>query len=219
MSLRFSLTFIRYSLYAFTAAAFLFSAGCMTSYKRSVGANTQRNYSKVFLTDFDLAWQSTLDAMKSVRLDVTNREGGFLQTRWMDNTKEKNFSDGDGTTAPYMKAQYRFKVSIGSGVYQGRKAIKVTVQREQLASRDALDDFRPLESDSIEENTLLYRIGRIVSLKTRLAKIEAFRTQKEIQQATQSEGGGLSAPDLPEAPQLPESEDNFIPDAPPEEAE
>jgi len=159
------------------------STGCMTAYKRSVGATTQTNFSRVFVSDFNLAWQSTLDALKSVRLDITNREAGFLQTRWIDNTQEKNFTDSDGSTAPYMKAQYRFKVSIAKGVYQGRTGIKVTVQREQLASRDALDDYRALESDTIEENTLLYRIGRIISLRTRLARLEEYQTKQAVQKA------------------------------------
>jgi hypothetical protein len=158
-----------------------------------------------------------------VRLDVTNREAGYLQTRWMDNTKEKNFTDGDGSTAPYMKAQYRIKVSVAKGVYQGRNAVKVTVQREQVAQRDALDDFRPLESDSIEENTLLYRIGRIITLKTRLAKLEEYRTKLEMRQATMSDStfgapGGNEPPPPPpsseessEIPPPPESEETFAP--------
>ncbi len=176
-----------------------FSSGCMTAYKRSVGANTQTNFNRVFVSDFNLAWQSTLDALKSVRLDVTNREAGFLQTRWIDNTKEKNFTDGDGSTAPYMKAQYRFKVSVAKGVYHGKNAIKVTVQREQLASRDALDDFRPLESDTIEENTLLYRIGRIIQVRTRLAKLEEHLTNQAIKKAA-TEDAPPAATVPPEAP-------------------
>lgn len=167
------------------------SSGCMTAYKKSVGANTRSSFSRVYSTDFNTAWQSVLDAMKSIRLDVTNREAGFLQSRWMDNTKEKNFSDSDGSTAPYMRAQYRFKVSVAKGVFSGVSAVKVAVVREQFAQRDALDDFRPLESDSIEENTLLYRIGRIIALKTRLAKLEEARTKAEIQRAS---GNGVVDP-------------------------
>lgn len=165
------------------------STGCMTAYKRSVGVTTQSNYSRVFASDFNLAWQSTLDALKSVRLDVTNREAGFLQTRWIDNTKEKNISDSDGSTPPYMKAQYRIKASIAKGVYQGRNGVKVTVQREQLANRDALDDFHVLESDSIEENTLLYRIGRIISIRMRLTRLEEAQTKQAIQKDIAEENG------------------------------
>ena len=190
--------------------------GCMTAYKKSVGANTMTSYNRVYVADLNTTWQAVLYYMKSIRLDVTNREAGFLQSRWMDNTKEKNFTDGDGSTAPYMRAQYRFKVTVAKGVYNRVSAVKVTVQREQFAQRDALDDFRPLESDSIEENTLLYRIGRIIAVKTRLARLEEEQTKREIQKAS---GAGDAAPPPPEMPAdsaVPGEDPNFIPDAPPE---
>lgn len=153
----------------------------MTAYKKSVGADTQKVYSRVFATDYNVAWQAVLDALKSSRLDVSNRESGVIQTRWTNNTAEKNFADSDGTTPLYMKAQYRFKVSLSRGMYKSQPAVKVTVQREQLVQRDALEDFRPVESDSIEENTLLYRISRIVNVRVRLAKLEEARVNAEIQ--------------------------------------
>lgn len=189
-------------------------SGCMTAYKKSVGASTQSSFTRVYSTDFNTAWQSVLDSMKSIRLDVTNREAGFLQTRWMDNTKEKNFSDGDGSTAPYMRAQYRFKVSVAKGVYHQVDAIKVSVVREQFAQRDALDDFRPIESDSIEENTLLYRIGRIINVRMRLAKLEEYQTKLDIQKAAGGEST-LATP-APEETPAPVPDETFIPDAPPE---
>jgi hypothetical protein len=196
----------------------LFTASsCMTAYKKSVGANTQTNFSRVYATDLNTAWQAVLDAMKSVRLDVTNREAGFLQTRWMDNTKEKNFTDGDGSTAPYMRAQYRFKVSVSKGVYRGVGAIKIVVQREQFAQRDALDDFHALESDSIEENTLLYRIGRIINIRTRLAKLEEYNTKLEIRKAAAETANFDFPPENEEIPPPPMDDENFIPDAPPSE--
>ncbi len=226
-------------------AALMSASGCMTAYKNSIGANTLQVYNRVYVTDFNTAWQAVLDAMKSIRLDVTNREGGFLQSRWMDNTKEKNFADGDGSTAPYMRAQYRFKVTVAKGVYNRVKAVKITVQREQFVQRDALDDLHAMPSDSIEENTLLYRIGRIINVKTRLAKLEEYNTKLEIQKATAgssaapstdvpappAEEGDLSAPEMPAdsgasaAPPPPESDGgpaptdpndpNFIPEPPP----
>lgn len=156
-------------------------SACMTAYKKSVGADTQQVFTRVYATDFNLAWQAVLDSLKSARLDVSNRESGLVQTRWTNNTAEKNFADGDGTTAPYMRAQYRIKVNLSRGFYKSRAAVKVTVQREQVVQRDALEDFRPQESDSIEENTLLYRIGRIINVRTRIAKLEEMRVNAEIQ--------------------------------------
>src|SRR5687767_7172087 len=107
-------------------------SGCMTAYKRSVGADIRNVHRRIWATDRNTAWQAALDSLKSTRLDVTNREAGFLQTRWMDNTSEKNFTDGDGTTSPYMKAQYRFKVTVAPGVFSGIQGVKVTVRKEQV---------------------------------------------------------------------------------------
>lgn len=154
--------------------------GCMSAYKKSVGANTDEVYTRVYRTDFNTAWQATLDALKSVRLDVTNRDSGNIQTRWIDNTVERNMADGDGTTSLYMKAQYRYRINLAAGDYKGENGMKVSVQREQLVQRDALDDFRPIESDGVEEKTLLYRIGRIVSVRKRLSNMEEERTNKEL---------------------------------------
>jgi len=193
----------RTAIFGFLLATAFGGSGCMTAYKKSVGANTQTNFHRVYNTDFNTAWQSVLDSMKSIRLDVTNREAGFLQSRWMDNTKEKNFTDGDGSTAIYMRAQYRFKVTVAKGVYNRVPAVKVTVQREQFAQRDALDDFHPLESDSIEENTLLYRIGRIIAIKTRITKLEEYQTKLEIQKAAANSGSVPASPAATDAPPMP----------------
>ena len=164
----------------FLLGSLLGATGCMTAYKKSVGANTDEVFSRVYRSDFNTAWQATLDALTSVRLDVTNRDSGSIQTRWIDNTVDRNMTDGDGTTSLYMKAQYRYRVTLASGEYQGDKGVKVSVQREQIVQRDALDDFRPLESDGVEEKTLLYRIGRIVAVRKRLATMEEERTNKEL---------------------------------------
>lgn len=170
-----------------------FGSSCMSAYKKSVGADTQQVYSKVFATDINTAWQSVLDSFKSIRLDVSNRESGLVQTRWQDNTAERNFSDGDGLTFPYMKAQFRFKVTLSKGIYKNTEAVKVTVLKEQLVKRDVLEDYRPLESDSLEEKTLLYRIGRIIYLKMKMAKLEEDRLNQQIQQASSAPGPALDS--------------------------
>lgn len=159
-------------------------ASCTSAYKRSVAGHNVEVYSKIYLTDFNTAWQSVLDALKSARLDVSNREGGFIQTRWTDNTAEKNFTDSFGSANAYLKTQYRFRVNVAKGFYNGKPSVKVTVQKEQLVQRDVLEGWRPTESDSIDENTLLYRIGRLIVIRHRLAKIEEEKTKKEMENVT-----------------------------------
>lgn len=157
------------------------ASGCVTAYKESVGGETTQVFSKIYLTDFNTAWQAVLDSLKSTRLDVTNREGGFVQTKWTENTAEKNFVDSFGSADAYLKAQYRLKVTVSKGFYNGQPSIKVTVQKDQLVQIDVLEGWRPIVTDSIDENTLLYRIGRIITIKTRLAQIERERIQKAME--------------------------------------
>ena len=160
------------------------SAACVTAYKQSLGGETEQVFQKIYYTDFDTAWQSALDALKRSRLDVSNREGGFIQTKWTDNTDDKNFVDSFGGADAYLKAQYRFKVSVSKSFFNGRPAVKVSVQKDQLVQQDVLEGWVPIETDSIEENTLLYRIGRLISIKMKLARIEEDKTRKALQNTT-----------------------------------
>ena len=55
--------------------------------------------------------------------------------------------------------------------------------KEQQVQRDVLEGWRTVETDSVDENTLLYRVGRIVWMRMKIAHIEDERTQAAIQQA------------------------------------
>jgi hypothetical protein len=155
--------------------------GCVSAYKETVGGETEQVFTRIYLTDFNTAWQSVLEGMKHNRLDISNREAGYVQTKWTDNTEEMNLADSYSGTDSYLKAQYRFRVNVGKGFYNGKPSVKVTVQREQLVQRDVLEGWRPIETDSVEENTLLYRIGRIIFMKMKIAKLEEQKTQEQIE--------------------------------------
>ncbi len=155
---------------------------CMTAYKQSVGANAENTYSRLFLTDFNTAWQSVLDSLKKNNLDVSNRDAGFVQTRWTNNTAEKSFADSFGDQDSFLKAQYRVSISVAKAFYNGVPAIKVTVKKEQLVQRDVLEGWRTVDSDTIDENTLLYRIGRLISMRMKLVALEEEKTKKAIEE-------------------------------------
>lgn len=172
-------------VFALAALSLVLSlSGCMAAYKQSVGADTQQSFTRVYLTDFSSAWESVLDSLKSMRLDVTNREGGFVQTRWMENTADKNFTDSFGNADAYLKAQFRLRVSVAKGFYNGRPSVKISVTKEQMVQRDVLEGWQRIESDHIDENTFLYRIGRIIFIRMRLAQIEEEKTKKAIESST-----------------------------------
>lgn len=157
------------------------ASSCISAYTASVGGESAQIYERIFLTDFNTAWQATLDALKNSRLDVTNREGGFLQTKWTENTAEKNFTDSFGGADSYLKAQFRLRVSVSKGFYNGQSTIKVSVEKEQLVQRDVLEGWKPITTDLIDETTLLYRVGRLIYMRMKFAKIEEEKTRKEIE--------------------------------------
>lgn len=157
------------------------SAACVTAYKQSVGDDTTQVYQRIYLTDFNTAWQAVLDALKNARLDVSNREGGFVQSKWTDNTSEKNFVDSFGGQDSFLKSQYRFRINVAKGFYNGQPSVKVSVQKDQLVQRDVLEGWRPIETDTVDENTLLYRIGRLIFIKMKMAYLEEEKTKKAIE--------------------------------------
>lgn len=165
------------------AAAFVSSfSGCVTAYKDSLGGKELRTFHRIFYTDFDTAWQSVLDGLKHARLDVSSREAGLVQTLWTDNTAEKNFVDSFGSQDSYLKAQFRVRVTVAKGFFNGRPSVKVTVQKEQIIQRDVLEGWTPVDSDSIDENTLLYRIGRLIAIRGRQNRLEQERTKAQMDQ-------------------------------------
>ena len=171
--------FVALSLLAVTMSA----SSCISAYRQSIGSDTSQVFMRIYLSDFNTSWQAVLDALKNSHLDVSNREGGFVQTKWTDNTSEKNFVDSFGGADSYLKAQYRFRINVAKGFYNGQPSVKVSVQKEQLVQRDVLEGWRPIETDTIDEKTLLYRIGRIIFIRMKLGYLEEEKTKKAIEKS------------------------------------
>jgi hypothetical protein len=159
----------------------LFATGCVNAYIQNIGGDTNQVFQRIYTTDWNTAWQATLEALKHNPLDISNQESGYLQTKWVDNTAEKNFADSFGEADSYLKAQYRFQVSLSKGFFKHKPTVKVSIQKEQMIQKDALEGWRPVETDSIDENTLLYRIGRLIYVRIKLNQLDEARAKKEIQ--------------------------------------
>ena len=159
----------------------LFTPGCVNAYIQNMGGDTNQVFQRIYTTDWNTAWQATLEALKHSSLDISNQESGYLQTKWIDNTAEKNFADSFGEADNYLKAQYRFQVSLSKGFFKHKSTVKISIQKEQMIQKDALEGWRPVETDTVDETTLLYRIGRLIYVRLKLSKIEELKAKKEIQ--------------------------------------
>ncbi len=126
-----------------------------------------------------------MDALKASPKDIFNRENGTIQTKWIDNTAERNLIDSAGSVSSYIKAQYRFRVTLAKGFYDGKPSVKVSVQKEQQIQRDVLEGYINQESDGIQENSLLYRIGKVVDYLKRIQDMENQKLKKQLENAAQ----------------------------------
>ena len=183
--------FVRFSLAAPLKSAVLSffilcsfaQTGCLNAYRKSIGDVDSHSFQKIFLTDMNTAWQACTEVLKNNQLDVSNKEAGFIQTKWIDNTAERNFVEFFGTPDSLLKAKFRFRLNLSSGFLNGKPSVRVAVQKEQLVQRDVLESLKPVETDGIEENTLIYRIGRVIHIRMKLAHQEEEKRKKEIEKA------------------------------------
>ena len=164
-----------------TLVLLAFASGCMTAYNKSVGGDTEQVFSKIFIGEYPMAWEAAVDALKASPMEVVNRENGSLQTKWIDNTSERNLIDSAGSVSPYTKAQYRFRVSLAKGNLEGRNSVRIIVQKEQQVQRDVLEGWRNQETDGIQENSLLYRVGKLIEFKVKNEKIENQKIKKQLE--------------------------------------
>lgn len=166
----------------FISIGLLGFCGCGGPIFHQPGSDVDRIYSRIFLTDYRTAWQACLEALKSSEKTVQNSQAGMVQTAWRDNTAEKNFIDSFGGDVTYLRARYRFYVSVAPGNYSGKPSVKVSIRKDQMVQRDVLEGWKPVLTDSIEENTFLYRVGRIIYIKLKLEEIERKKVQQTLKE-------------------------------------
>ena len=56
-------------------------------------------------------------------------------------------------------------------------------QKEQQIQRDVLEGWIQQTTDGIQENSLLYRVGKVMEFKTRLQEIEARKLKRQLEEA------------------------------------
>jgi hypothetical protein len=156
-------------------------AGCASSYQRTLVASTPQVYTKIFGVDQVTVWQATLKAVKNIaRVKEPNPETGIISTEWTENTSERNFTDSFANAETVMSAKFRFRIQVIKGIFEGKPSAIVKVQKEQIVESDILEGWRYADSDGVEENTLLYRVGRMLWIENRIAKLDKSRVEKAL---------------------------------------
>ena len=92
-----------------------------------------------------------------------------------------NFSDSFGSSDSIKAARFKLIINIVKGFRGKREVSKVTIYKRQMVEQDFLQGSKVVPSDGILEKTLLYRIGRSLSITGKLQKIEDQKA-KEVEE-------------------------------------
>jgi len=131
---------------------------------------------KVFRADYNQTWQAVLQHIKRYDLALQSQETGVIKTRWIDNTLEVNFTDAFGSNDAVKAAKFKIIVNVIKGYRGSSEVTKVTVFKRQMVEQDFLQGWKIIPSDGILENTILYRLERILEIDNKLKKIEKAKS-------------------------------------------
>lgn len=160
------------------AMIILFFNGC-SSYKQFQYVTEDFEIpSKVFKADYNQSWQAVLQVVKRYDLALKNQEAGIIKTRWIDNTMALNFADSFGGKDSVKAARFKLIINVVKGFRSGQEVSKITVYKRQMVEQDFLQGWKVIPTDGILEETILYRIGRSLSIDQQLKKIEKQRSKE-----------------------------------------
>lgn len=128
---------------------------------------------KTFNADFLTTWKSCLIVLGKYPLKSYDEEAGVIETdyikgdeAWISPHKKKLVQGG-----------YRYKLNLRviKGKKNSKSATKVILIKQPEHQKDFFSDSEKVQSDGLEELSLLYRIERELSIESALSKVK--RTQ------------------------------------------
>ena len=154
----------------FLSVYFLFYAiSCTTIHSRL-------NHSSIFHTSYNTAWESTLHVLEQYPIDTEDFDSGQIKTKLIN--KYQIWNPPPGST-PYQDNR-NYKIQIFLERTEQDQSVKIHIVKEEFINRDFIQKNIPIESTGLEEEVLLYRIGRAIYLKKK--RKEFIDRKKEIKE-------------------------------------
>lgn len=139
------------------AFVYLGVVGCATT-STEIQPKSEVPYQRVFNGTFDEVWRATAVSMSRYPLSINNMNLGNIETEeikgsemWHPPYLDRPLSSG---------LRYRLLIRVIKGKQAKKPAIRVTVIKDIKLYRDFFSEPEPVQSDGIEEATILYRIQR-----------------------------------------------------------
>lgn len=166
-------SFLPVALAAILAIA---TSGCASATQKLEAREGDAPYSRVFYANYEDVEMALKQSMLRYPQKVDNTEAGIFETdyikgeaRFKPPHKSANFSPG---------YRYRILVRLVRGRTEDRPAIKVQVSKKPEVLRDFFSDADSVNSDGLEEQVILYRIGRELQLARAIARAGEKQSKK-----------------------------------------
>ncbi len=149
--------FVQVSVVGFFLAALL---GCETfqGHDNRVQRSLENAFQqRVYYASYESVWRAAQVALK-YPIALNNMDNGILETDWVRAL--------DGYVSPATRktasagVRYRLQLTLVKGRTSNRDSVKVTIRKIQQRTSDFFSEAEPIQSDSLEEKVILYRIER-----------------------------------------------------------
>ena len=169
---------VRTALFGLGLAGCLFLGGCAMFAERPKPKLYSGPRDQVYSATYDEVWKAVNLVLQPYPLRVSNMDQGVLETDSLRADKIWVLPFHVGTDAPSGQ-NYRLVVRVIRGAENRTRATKVMIIKEILLQSDFFSDPKNVQSDGLEEKTILYRISREVQIERALARSQLRTNQKQ----------------------------------------
>lgn len=152
-------------------------AGCASATEKLEAKQTDGPFSRVYYANYEDVEIALKQAMIRYPQKIDNTEAGIFETDYIKG--DARFKPPHKSTLFSPGFRYRLLVRLVRGRTDEKPAIKVQITKKPEVVRDFFSDADSVKSDGLEEQVILYRIGRELQLAKAIAKASDKANKKK----------------------------------------
>ena len=150
---------------------FIFLSACTTT-------PLKQHYTAVFNHSYPLVWEAVLLTLKKYPIEMEHQDSGQIETKFIRHYK--SWKPPKGSMERLHSRQYKLKLFLEKGSSAANTpAVKVHIMKEEFMDEDFIQQAIPIASNGLEEEVLLYRIGRELFLMNQKKKFHERKKKKQ----------------------------------------
>lgn len=124
---------------------------------------------RIYFAPYEAVWRAAQVALK-YPIAMNNMDNGILETDWI--RALDGFVPPGKAKTPSAGMRYRIQLTLVKGRVNQRESVKVTIRKMIQKQTDFFADPDTLQTDSLEEKIILYRIERELIIFDALKKVK-----------------------------------------------